>query len=200
MIHLFGFAKAFGYADLPLLGHTLSKPVGVLWLTAALLCLAAAAALFLVPRWWWVVGALAVVTSQAAIVTAWSDAMVGTVANLLLAVAVLWADVVGRPWVNDFRATFTGRIRSGRDSPWMRFTGDQLDILDTGLHMCETRWPMSRLRHPFTEPRPHDQNPRAVLDVRDLPAKLGYLGKGCCASTVNGHHAIHNDAPRQRPP
>ena len=179
LIHLFGFAKAFGYADLPLLGNTISEPIGLLWLAAALLCLAVAVALFLAPRWWWVVGALAVVTSQVVIVLAWSDAMVGTVANLLLLVAVAygfaargprslraeyqhhlaqvwpWADqqlvteadlkalpdpvqrylrraeVVGRPRVNDFRATFTGRIRSGPDSAWMIFTADQLNILDT---------------------------------------------------------------------
>jgi len=179
LIHLIGFAKAFGYADLPLLGHSISEPIGVLWLTAALLCLAAAVALFLVPRWWWVLGALAVVTSQVVIVTAWSDAMVGTIANLLLLMAVLYgfasrgplslraeyehhleqvwpwadqrvvteadvatlpdplqrylrrADVVGQPRVNDFRATFTGRIRSGPDSAWMSFTADQLNVLDT---------------------------------------------------------------------
>ena len=179
LVHLFGFVKAFGYADLPLLGQTISEPIGALWLTAALLCLAAAVALFRSPRWWWVVGALAVVTSQAVIVTAWSDAMAGTVANLLLLVAVLYgfaargplslraeyehhlehawsradqrlvteadlamlpdpvqrclrrAEVVGRPRVNDFRATLKGRIRSGPDSAWMSFTADQLNILDT---------------------------------------------------------------------
>jgi hypothetical protein len=90
LIHLLGFAKAFGYADLPQLSQTVSQTVGVLWLTAALLCLAAAAALFFAPHWWWAVGALAVLTSQAVIVTSWSDAMVGTVANLLLLVAVLY--------------------------------------------------------------------------------------------------------------
>ena len=89
LIHLFGFAKAFGYADLPLLGSSISEPIGVLWLMAALLCLAAAAALFLVSRWWWVVGALAVVTSQAVIVTAWSDAMIGCVSSSPLAPPVV---------------------------------------------------------------------------------------------------------------
>ncbi|MEP6562209.1 MAG: DUF6544 family protein [Nakamurella sp.] len=181
LIHLFGFAKAFGYADLPPLGHSISEPIGVLWLTAALLCLASAVALFLAPRWWWAVGALAVLTSQAVIVTAWSDAMVGTVANLLLLIAVLYgfasrgplslraefehdlkqlwppatsssggpisendlaglpqpvrkylrrAGVVGRPPVTDFRATWTGRMRSDPDSAWMTFTAEQLDLVD----------------------------------------------------------------------
>src|SRR5664279_63821 len=179
LIHLFGFAKAFGFADLPLLAQSISEPVGVLWLMAALLCFAAAAALFVTPRRWWIVAALAVAASQIVIATSWSDASVGTVANLLLFVAVLYgfaargpfslraefehalarewpsadprlvteddlaalpeplqrylrrAEVVGRPSVVDFRARFTGRIRSGPDSPWMTFTADQMNILDT---------------------------------------------------------------------
>lgn len=179
LIHVFGFAKAFGYADLPMLSQPISQPLGVLWLAAALLCLAAAVALFRAPRWWWAVGAVAVVISQVVIVTSWSDALVGTVANVLLLVAVLYgfasrgplslraeyehqvaqawpsaseqlvtdadleplpapvqrylrrAEVVGRPRVNDFQATFTGRIRSSPTSAWMTFTADQLDVVDT---------------------------------------------------------------------
>ncbi|MCY7343615.1 MAG: hypothetical protein LH603_17725 [Pseudonocardia sp.] len=185
LIHLLGFAKAFGFADLPQLRQTVSQPVGVLWLTATLLCLVAAAALFLAPRRWWAVGALAVLVSQAVIVTSWSDALVGTVANVLLLVAVLYgfasrgplslraeydhhlehawprtaqgdvteadlaplpdpvqrylrrAEVVGRPRVHDFRARWTGRIRSGPDSAWMTFTADQLNILDTPCRFFE---------------------------------------------------------------
>jgi hypothetical protein len=178
LIHLLGLAAALG-ADLPQLGRPVSPPIGVLWLAATLLCCAAATALFLAPRRWWAVGALAVVVSQVAVVTAWSDAAVGTVANVLLLVAVLhgfasrgplslraayerhlahaWpsteqrdvteadlaplpepvrrylrrAGVVGRPQVHDFRATWTGRMRSGPDSAWMPFTADQLNTLDT---------------------------------------------------------------------
>jgi hypothetical protein len=33
--------------------------------------------------------------------------------------------------VHDFRATWTGRIRSGPEAEWMTFTADQLNILDT---------------------------------------------------------------------
>jgi len=39
--------------------------------------------------------------------------------------------VVGQPSVTDFRATWTGRIRSAPDSAWMTFTADQLDLVDT---------------------------------------------------------------------
>lgn len=222
LIHLFGFAKAFGFADLPLLGQAISEPIGVLWLLAALLCLAAAGALFLAPRWWWVVGGLAVVASQVVIVTSWSDAMVGTVANLLLLGAVLygfaargplslraeyehhlghtwsWADqrlvteadlaalpepvqrylrragVLDRPRVNDFRATFTGRIRSGPDSAWMSFTADQLDILDTPRRFFRMDARMKGL--PVDVLHAFDEN-GATMRVRLLSVKTMVDGK-----------------------
>ena len=98
LIHVVGFAVAFGYADLPQLGEAISQPMGVLWAVAALCCLAAAALLFLAPRWWWVIGAVAVVISQAVIVTAWPAAMIGTVANAVLLVAVLHGAASRGPW------------------------------------------------------------------------------------------------------
>jgi hypothetical protein len=104
LIHLFGFAKAFGVADLPLLAQSISEPVGVMWLMAAVLCCAAAAALFVTPRWWWIVGALAVVTSQVVIAASWSDAAVGTIANLLLLVAVAYGFAARGPF--SLRAEF----------------------------------------------------------------------------------------------
>ncbi len=178
LVHLLGFADAFGFADLPQLSAPVPPMVGLVWLAAGLLCGAAAVAMFLAPRWWWVPGAAAVVVSQAVIVTAWSDAKVGTVANgvLLLAVgygfasrgplslraayeravAASWprpsgdtvteadldplpdpvqrylrrAGVVGQERVHDFRATFTGRIRSAPDADWMSFTAEQFNTVD----------------------------------------------------------------------
>lgn len=177
LIHLLGFAEGFGYVDLPQFTEPVSSAIGLLWLAAGLLCCAAAAALFLAPRWWWALGAVAVVMSQVVILTSWSDAKMGTVANALLLVAVLygWASrgphslraeyqrdlttscsrpseelvteadlvplpepvqrylrrtgAVDRPRVHDFRATWTGRIRSAPDSGWMTFTADQFDTV-----------------------------------------------------------------------
>jgi hypothetical protein len=40
-------------------------------------------------RWWWVVGAVAVVVSQSAILTSWSDARAGTVPDIILLAAVV---------------------------------------------------------------------------------------------------------------
>lgn len=84
VIHLMGVMQAFGRIDEPILSHPVSKWLGVLWLSAALLQLTLAAALFVKPRDWWTLAVLAVAVSQAAILTSWSDAKFGTIANLAI--------------------------------------------------------------------------------------------------------------------
>ena len=74
LIHLMGSAKGFRLAAIPQLTQPISTTIGLLWLLAAALLLATAGALFASPRWWWAVGAGAVVISQMAIATSWSDA------------------------------------------------------------------------------------------------------------------------------
>ncbi|MEZ4266886.1 MAG: DUF6544 family protein [Myxococcota bacterium] len=104
LIHLLGVAKAFGWAELPQLNLPISRPMGAVWLAAALLCLAAAGALFLWPRGWWMLGAAAVVVSQIAIVASWQDARFGTVVNVLLLLGVLQGYLVHGP--QSFEARF----------------------------------------------------------------------------------------------
>lgn len=90
LIHLMGPSEAFGYADLPQLTQPISRGMGVVWLVAALLTLASVVALFAWPRGWWMIGAVALVVSQAAIFTSWSDAKAGTLANILLLAGVAY--------------------------------------------------------------------------------------------------------------
>jgi hypothetical protein len=90
LLHLLGFARAFGVADVPQL-QPISPFFGSLWLAAACLFLVAAAALFVWPRGWWAIAAGAVMVSTLVIVPAWSDAKFGMLANIL----VLGAVVVG---------------------------------------------------------------------------------------------------------
>ena len=102
LIHLLGFVKAFGLAQVPqLTGRTIvtlgpawQRPIGGLWLVAAVLVCAAAVLMLLDVAWAWQVGVAALVLSQALIIHAWPDAKAGTAANLILGVAVLaaWAD------------------------------------------------------------------------------------------------------------
>ena len=46
LIHLLGFAKAFGLTDLPQLTRPVSSTLGVMWLMAACLFVAAAISIF----------------------------------------------------------------------------------------------------------------------------------------------------------
>lgn len=105
LIHLMGFAKAFGYAELAQL-RPIARPEGLLWLACALL-FALAAALLLVrqPFWWWPASA-ALVLSQGLILANWHEARFGSLANLLLLLPVLAAALAALPssYGNTFRA------------------------------------------------------------------------------------------------
>jgi prepilin signal peptidase PulO-like enzyme (type II secretory pathway) len=89
LIHVLGFVKAFGLAELPQLTQPVSPSLGALWLLAALLFLAAAAALFVWPRGWWAIGACAIVVSMFLIVPSWTDAKFGALANLVALIGVV---------------------------------------------------------------------------------------------------------------
>jgi ethanolamine transporter EutH len=96
-IHLTGFAKAFGLADLPQLTEPISRPMSLLWLGAAVLLLGAAGAVFVLPRWFVPLAAVGMVLSQVAILTAWGDARYGTIGNvILLAGLALRVQTAGR--------------------------------------------------------------------------------------------------------
>src|SRR6185436_1053376 len=59
LVHLVGFAKAFGYASLPQLTLPISRQAGLVWLLAGLLVCASAVLLVARPRMGWIVGAMA---------------------------------------------------------------------------------------------------------------------------------------------
>ena len=97
LIHLLGFAKAFGLAALPQLTQPISPPLGTLWLLAALLFVSAAAALFVWPRGWWAIGACAIVVSMVVIVPSWTDAKFGAIGNLIALIGVVFGFLAQGP-------------------------------------------------------------------------------------------------------
>lgn len=111
LIHLMGTAKAFGVAEIPQLTQPIAGPLGILWLLAASLLLVTALTLFTWPQWWWLVGAAAIVVSQAAIITSWSDARYGTIANLIVLVGVALGFLSQGP--SSFRAEYDRDIAQG---------------------------------------------------------------------------------------
>lgn len=115
LIHLMGFAKAFGFAELPQLTQPISRAWGLAWLAAAILVLVSAAMFGVGHRRFWLVGAAALCVSQAVIIVAWRDAWAGTVANvvLLLLVSHAWLTVGPR----SFHAQFTRDAQAGLARP-----------------------------------------------------------------------------------
>jgi hypothetical protein len=97
LIHVMGFVKAFGYAELPQLTQPVSREMGLAWLAAGLLVVVSAVMMVAWPRSFRIVGAIAFVLSQAVILSAWSDAKAGTVMNVVLLLAVAQAWVNQRP-------------------------------------------------------------------------------------------------------
>ena len=87
LIHLMGVAEGWGLADVEQLTEPVGGGAAMLWLLAAVGVLAAAAATALRVRGWWLVTLAAAVVSQVAIFTSWSDAKVGTLANVLMILA-----------------------------------------------------------------------------------------------------------------
>jgi hypothetical protein len=104
LIHVLGFVKALDLAQPPQLQAAISRPMGILWLGAALLLVASAGMVLLAGQWWWVPALLGVVLSQALILTTWSDAKAGTIANVILLVPIVVAALETAPW--SFRAMY----------------------------------------------------------------------------------------------
>jgi hypothetical protein len=92
LIHLMGFAKGFGFAELPLLTQPISRAWGLGWLLASLLMATTSGMLAVGARNYWIAGAFALLVSQAVIFSAWRAAWAGTAVNvvLLLIVAYGW--------------------------------------------------------------------------------------------------------------
>lgn len=91
VVHLVGYAAAPGGPGLP--GgagpQTVGTVAGYAWLATAALLVATGLALLAARPRWWHLGAVALVASQALLVSQWPQAGAGTVANAVLAVAVV---------------------------------------------------------------------------------------------------------------
>lgn len=91
LIHLMGFAKAFGLAEIQQLKLPISKTAGVLWLGAALLFLATSIDFYLMWKWWWVLALAGVVLSQILVIIYWKDAKFATIPNIIILIGALLA-------------------------------------------------------------------------------------------------------------
>src|SRR5690606_7142254 len=91
LIHLMGFLKAFGFAEIPQLSQNFSKPQGLLWLAVALIFVITAILFLLKNNLWYWIAMAAVIVSQVLIIVNWQDAKFGTLANLIVLFVALLA-------------------------------------------------------------------------------------------------------------
>ena len=82
LIHLMGFARAFGYSNLTRISSPISKKYGIVWLLVCLLLIISATGFLLKSAWWPVVAIIAIVISQVVIFASWQDSKFGTIPNL----------------------------------------------------------------------------------------------------------------------
>jgi hypothetical protein len=108
LLHVLGFAKAFGLAPLEQLRKPIPRPLGLAWLGAALLLSMAAAAWLVAPRWFWALAVCGLIASQVVIITSWGDARFGTVANALLLAAAAYGAFAWGPF--GLRAEYERRV------------------------------------------------------------------------------------------
>lgn len=84
VLHVPGFVKAFGMAELPQLPHPISRVHGVLWAVAGLLFITTAVLFLNYNKWWWLVSVVALILSQYLIISDWEDAGLGTALNIVI--------------------------------------------------------------------------------------------------------------------
>lgn len=84
LLHLIGFSRAFFPRSFGGSSQSISKKNGILWLIAAVLFLGAVLLLLTQSDFWWLSAAIGVIMSQYVIITSWTEAKYGTVANVII--------------------------------------------------------------------------------------------------------------------
>ncbi|WP_420322191.1 DUF6544 family protein [Flagellimonas sp.] len=83
LIHLLGFVKGFDLKEVKELSLPISKPMGFVWLTAAIIFLTFGFLHLLNTKYAWLIGLVAVAVSQVLVIIFWKDAKFGTLPNIL---------------------------------------------------------------------------------------------------------------------
>ncbi len=109
LIHGLGFAKGLDIAEINEISASISTGMAVVWLAAGGLLLVTAALYLARAHYWWVAGACAVVLSQTAVLSAWSDAKAGTIPNVVILAGVVYAFASRGPL--SFRSRYHSQVR-----------------------------------------------------------------------------------------
>lgn len=193
-----GFAKAFNYGTIKNLTIPISKPAGILWMLTAFLFIMATV-LFLIKKEAWIYTAvIAVALSQVLIVMVWKDAKWGTIANMIILVAVIlsWGSY-------RFEKRFLSDVQQNLD----RTNALKVDVL-TEADLLHLPFPVQNyLRYAGVLNKPKVKNMRIVFEGEmgnkgkkfmpfiseqynffDEPTRLFYMKAKMVGVTVPGYH------------
>jgi hypothetical protein len=107
LIHLMGFAKAFGYGNISQFTKDIPKSMGFFWLLTALLFIIATILILVKKESWIVIAMLTAILSQLLIFTVWKEAKFGTIVNLIIIVVAFLS------WTTyNFESTFKKDVKT----------------------------------------------------------------------------------------
>ena len=86
-----GFAKALQYGNITQLTKEISRSAGMLWMIVAFLLLGGCLLFILKKESWWMIVLPAALLSQVLIVSVWTDAKFGTIANVIILIACIFS-------------------------------------------------------------------------------------------------------------
>lgn len=89
LIHLLGFLKAFNLANITQIAKTISKPIGLIWLSATIFFLITVILILLKNNYWLLISLISVIISQILIILFWQDAKFGTIANTIILLGII---------------------------------------------------------------------------------------------------------------
>jgi hypothetical protein len=202
LIHLMGFAKAFGYGNLTQLTTEISKLIGILWLITAGLFIVTTGLFLLRKDEWSIAGIIAVIISQFLIFTVWQDAKFGTLANvIILVVAVLSFGISN--FEHSYQQDVRANLKRTQALPTEMLTEADLKLLPE---------PVQRyLRYVGVVNKPKVKNVRIVFDGKmrdqgkdyfpfraeqynffDQPTRLFFMKGKMFGITVPGYHRYSN--------
>jgi hypothetical protein len=200
LLHLLGFIKAFSLGKVVQLTRDISKPVGILWLLAAILFIGAAILFLLKVQQWWIPAAPAVFLSQALIVFSWGDARFGTLLNVIILLPLIVAVVNVLP--SSFQNRYGIEVRKE-----LALSADTAPVTEADLrHLPEPV--QNYLRYVGVVGQPRVQNLRAVssgamkmklngrwLGIRarqynffNVPARIYYISSSMFGLPFDGLH------------
>lgn len=202
LIHVMGFAKAFGYGEIKQLRLPISQPAGLVWMITACLFIGTVALYILKKEYWWMLAVPALIISQVIIVMSWKDAKFGTIANILILIAAIISWGSSR-FENIYRKDVTENLRNNNI-----ITGELLTETDL-LHL-----PLAvqhYLQYAGVIGKPKVKNMRVAMDVqmrekgKDFftasaeqynffgePARLFFMKANMFGTTVPGYHHYQN--------